>query len=75
MSYLFVIVGKNDNPLFRLDNGKKSESSKHLHEFIIHSSLDVVDELVWKKYDMYFKTIDRLGENYISSFVTASSMY
>ena len=73
MSFLFIIVGKFDNPIFRLDNGKRSESSRHVQEFIIHSSLDVVDELVWKKPEMYLKAIDRIGDNSISSFVTASS--
>ena len=76
MSYLFVVVGKHDNPLFRLDNSaQKTDNSRHLQEFIIHSSLDLVDELVWRKTDMYFKNVDRFGDSSISAFVTASSKF
>lgn len=74
MSYLFIIVGKNDNPLFRLDtNSHKSDTLRHNQEFIIHSALDIVDEIVWKKSDMYLKSIDKFGDSTISTFVTASS--
>jgi hypothetical protein len=60
---LFVIVGKNDNLIYQAEftaNQKVSihfkllvqlvqkEAPTHLSQFILHSSLDVVDELVWK---------------------------
>lgn len=75
MSYLFVIVGKNDNPLYKTEHSvNRTEVGKHFHEFILHSSLDVVDELLWKNTAMYFKNIDRFGDSTISAFVTAGSM-
>ena len=75
MSYLFVIVGKNDNPVYKIEHASRPEAAtKHLQEFILHSSLDVIDDLIWKSTGMYFKNIDRFGENSISAFVTAGSM-
>ena len=75
MSFLFLIVGKNDNPIFRLDSSQRADTARHLQEFIIHSSLDVIDEIVWKKSDMYFRSVDRFGDSTISAFITASSKF
>jgi trafficking protein particle complex subunit 2 len=53
-NYSFVIVGKDDNPLYELDIGfSKKESTPHM--FILHSSLDIVEELVWKNTALYLK--------------------
>ncbi|PRP78559.1 hypothetical protein PROFUN_13616 [Planoprotostelium fungivorum] len=72
---LFVIVGKNDNVIYQaeLTVAQKKESATHLSQFIIHSALDAVEDLVWKKdfNSMYLKTVDRFTTSYISSFVTA----
>lgn len=62
--FLFMIVGKKDAPLFEAelqagskgDTQAKLESKKdesHLPTFIVHASIDVVEETVWKNSNMY----------------------
>ena len=62
--FLFMIIGKNDAPLFEaeLQAGIKLEAAKtdmvrkdetHLPNFLIHASLDVVEEVVWKNPNMF----------------------
>jgi hypothetical protein len=76
MSTLFVIVGKNDKPLysFEYSDAKKflAKDETYLNHFIVHSSLDIVEETVWKNNAMYLKTIDRYGALNISSYVSPS---
>lgn len=59
-----MIVGKKDAPLFeaelqagvKADPQGKSDSKKdesHLPTFIVHASIDVVEETVWKNSNMY----------------------
>lgn len=57
MSYYFVIVGTQDNPLFEHEFGTSkqggdgqarfSEQARHMNQFIVHSSLDIVEEVQW----------------------------
>ena len=44
-SICFLIVGKDDNPIFETQFVQKRES--FLNHFILHAALDVVDEKVW----------------------------
>lgn len=84
MSYYFMIVGTQDNPLFEHEFGTSkqggdgmsrfSEQSKHMNQFVIHSSLDIVEEVQWGTGQMYLKCIDRFFNNYISCFVTAGNI-
>jgi hypothetical protein len=57
MSYYFAIIGTQDNPLFEYEFGTSkqggdgqarfSEQARHLNQFILHSSLDIVEEVQW----------------------------
>ena len=55
MSYYFAIIGTQDNPIFEYEfgtskqggDGKPRFSERHLNQFILHSSLDVVEEVQW----------------------------
>ena len=57
MSYYFCIVGTKDNPLFELEFGTSkqggdgvarfSTEARQLNPFIVHASLDVVEEVQW----------------------------
>ena len=57
MSYYFAIVGTQDNPLFEYEFGTSkqggdgqahfAEQARHLNQFVVHSSLDVVEEVQW----------------------------
>ena len=58
MSYYFCIIGTRDNPLFELEFGtckqggdgvaRFPEQARQLNPFIVHSSLDIVDEVQWQ---------------------------
>ena len=57
MSYYFVIIGTNDNPLFEHEFGTSKsggdgvarfrEEARVMNQFVVHSSLDVVEEVQW----------------------------
>ncbi|KAH8194864.1 hypothetical protein TruAng_010976 [Truncatella angustata] len=83
MSYYFVIIGTQDNPLFEHEFGTSkqggdglsrfSDESRHMNQFIVHSSLDIVEEVQWGTGQMYLKNIDRFFNSYISCFMTPSN--
>lgn len=57
MSYYFCIVGSKDNPLFELEFGTSKQGgdgvarfpaeARRLNPFIVHASLDIVEEVQW----------------------------
>lgn len=63
MSYYFCIVGTHDQPLFEHEFGTSkqggdgvarfSQEARHMNPFIVHSSLDFVDEMQWTNNQMY----------------------
>ncbi|KAI9876959.1 MAG: TRAPP subunit [Pleopsidium flavum] len=84
MSYYFCIVGTKDNPLFEHEFGTSKqggdgiarfrEEARHMNQFIVHSSLDIVEEVQWLNGQMYLKNIDRFQNNYISCFLTGGTI-
>ncbi|KAI0390187.1 Sedlin [Xylariaceae sp. FL0594] len=84
MSYYFVIVGTQDNPLFEHEFGTSkaggdgqarfAEQARHMNQFIVHSSLDIVEEVQWGSGQMYLKCIDRFFNNYVSCFLTGGNV-
>ncbi|EGO57907.1 hypothetical protein NEUTE1DRAFT_81939 [Neurospora tetrasperma FGSC 2508] len=84
MSYYFAIIGTQDNPLFEYEFGTSkqggdgmarfTEQARQLNQFIIHSSLDIVEEVQWTNGQMYLKLVDRFFTSYISCFLTASNI-
>ncbi|GKT46717.1 putative trans-acting enoyl reductase [Colletotrichum spaethianum] len=89
MSYYFAIVGTQDNPLFEYEFGTSkqggdgqsrfNEQIRHLNQFILHSSLDIVEEVQWAQgqivtIDRYLKIVDKFFNNYVSCFVTAGNV-
>eukprot|EP00757_Euglenozoa_sp_SAG-D1_P023828 gene23828-1498_t len=76
MSYIyFAIISKTDAPVFQAEfNADKTQhDGQHmLKQFIIHSTLDPVDDQMWKKANYYLPNVDRFNTFfYISAFVTA----
>lgn len=63
MSYYFAIVGTQDNPLFEYEFGTSKQGGdgqsrftdqvKHLNQFVVHSSLDIAEEVQWSHGQMY----------------------
>ncbi|KAI9681939.1 MAG: TRAPP subunit [Bathelium mastoideum] len=84
MSYYFAIVGTKDNPLFEHEFGTSKQGgdgiarfrdeARHMNQFIVHSSLDIVEEVQWGSGQMYLKHIDRFYNNYISCFLTGGNV-
>ena len=70
MSYYFCIIGTKDNPLFELEFGTSkqggdgiarfSAEARRLNPFIVHASLDIVEEVQWLNSQMSVYPTSRL---------------
>ncbi|CAG8542598.1 11327_t:CDS:2, partial [Scutellospora calospora] len=59
MTYYFAIIGTKDNPIYEtdfsltsakstgIDPSSRKDENRHLNQFIVHSALDLVEELQW----------------------------
>lgn len=84
MSYYFAIIGTQDNPLFEYEFGTSKQGgdgmahfpddSRHLNQLVLHSSLDMVEEMQWATGHMYLKLVDKVFQSYISCLVTPSNV-
>ncbi|KAI9861775.1 MAG: TRAPP subunit [Trichoglossum hirsutum] len=84
MSYYFTIIGTKDNPLFEHEFGTSKsggdgvarfrEEARVMNQFVVHSSLDVVEEVQWASGGMYLKVIDRFHNAHISCFLTGGNI-
>ncbi|KAL1964967.1 hypothetical protein VTN77DRAFT_6167 [Rasamsonia byssochlamydoides] len=86
MSYYFTILSPTDVPLFSLTFGTSKaggdgvarfrfpESAQYMNQFIIHASLDIVEEAQWTNGALYLKHIDTYPPTaaHISAFLTPS---
>ena len=73
-SYVFIMVGKLDNPIYEAEFTDKKEENRHLNQFIIHSALDMVAESMWATNTMFLRTVDKFNDMLISAFVTAGGI-
>eukprot|EP00922_Rhytidocystis_sp_ex-Travisia-forbesii_P055395 GHVS01082025.1.p2 GENE.GHVS01082025.1~~GHVS01082025.1.p2 ORF type:complete len:125 (-),score=13.54 GHVS01082025.1:29-403(-) len=71
--YVLVIVGKGDCPLFEIDLSKdnRRDDTPHLDQFIIHQSLDIVDELVWQSNTLFLKNVDSFNGFHVCGLCSA----
>ncbi|KFZ25472.1 hypothetical protein V502_00076 [Pseudogymnoascus sp. VKM F-4520 (FW-2644)] len=84
MSFYFAIVGTQDNPLFEYEFGSSKqggdgiarfpEQARYMNQFVVHSSLDIVEEVQWGTGQMYLKCLDRFYNNYVSCFITPGNI-
>ncbi|KAL4820037.1 Sedlin [Aspergillus spinulosporus] len=88
MSYYFTILSPTDAPLFNIAFGTSKSGgdgiarfrfpdaaqNTYMTQFIIHSSLDMLEEAQWMGGNMYLKHIDTYppASAYISAFLTPS---
>jgi len=71
---MLVIVGKKDVPLYETNLGFIKKNIQHQHYFIMHASLDIVDEIANVKTDMYLKKVDSQSDVSVYSFLTAGNI-
>jgi trafficking protein particle complex subunit 2 len=71
---MFLIIGKNDVPLYEASLGTVRRDIGHLNQFIIHAALDIVDEEAPLSSNMYLKTVDKFNDLYVSAYVTAANV-
>lgn len=46
-----------------------------MNQFIVHSSLDIIEEVQWASSTMYMKCVDRFNNLFVSCFLTAGSTF
>ncbi|GJP65731.1 hypothetical protein CLOP_g22594 [Closterium sp. NIES-67] len=70
----FVIVGRNDCPLYdaELGTAPRRDEAAHLHQFIVHAAIDIVQDAVWATNNMYLKAVDKFNDLLVSVYVTAA---
>lgn len=71
---MFLIIGKNDVPLYEASLGTVKKDIGHLNQFIIHAALDIVDEDAPLSQSMYLTTVDKFNDLYVSAYVTAANI-
>lgn len=72
MSFYFAIIGHKDNPLFEHEFGTSKSSGdgisrftqdqRRMNQFIVHASLDVVEEVQWGTGNMYIPPFSPLPQ-------------
>lgn len=68
-----MLVGTKE-PLYKVEFKNRKEENAHVNEFLIHSALDVVDEMTWTTSAMALKVVDTFNDQYVSAFVTATNL-
>ena len=75
----FVIVGKNDAPLYDVDLAADPSSSgqvadaqarpQYLYHFILHAALDALDDAEWTQKTAYLGTVDRFNNLNVAGYI------
>mmetsp|Transcript_102501 Transcript_102501/g.330736 ORF Transcript_102501/g.330736 Transcript_102501/m.330736 type:complete len:147 (-) Transcript_102501:148-588(-) len=70
---VLIIVGKDDSPIYEADLSSSGtrEDSPHLGQFVIHASLDLVEEVVWTTSSMFLRVVDKFNDFHVSAYCTA----
>ena len=79
MSYYFAIIGTQDNPLFEYEFGtakqggdgvaRFAEQARHMNQFIVHSSLDIVEEVQWAGPGQMYDSLLLILFNYTKAII------
>lgn len=69
----FVIVARNDCPIYESELGTapKKDEGTHLHQFILHAALDIVQDALWTTNAMFLKVVDKFNDLLVSVYVSA----
>lgn len=84
MSYYLAIIGPKDTPIYTLEFGTYRQGNdglskfppemKELSPFVLHSTLDIVEDVQWSTPALYLKAVDNFYAYMISAFVTAGNI-
>ncbi|KAG1678259.1 hypothetical protein FOA52_013879 [Chlamydomonas sp. UWO 241] len=67
----FVIAGPSDTPLYEVDlTGPKEQQAQYLHQFVLHASLDAVEDAILTSKECHLKVVDRFNNLMVTAFVT-----
>ncbi|KAJ2609092.1 TRAPP subunit [Coemansia sp. RSA 1365] len=73
-TYYFAIVGATDSPLYEAEFGIHRAENKHLHQFVVHAALDLVEDALFLTNACYLKTVDKYNDWNVSAYVTPSNV-
>ncbi|KAJ2081959.1 TRAPP subunit [Coemansia sp. RSA 988] len=73
-TYYFAIVGATDSPLYEAEFGVNRSENKHLHQFVVHAALDLVEDALFLTNACYLKTVDKYNDWNVSAYVTPSNV-
>ena len=73
---LFYVVGaRNDSPIFMADYSSTSKpDQRHLYDFVLHASLDAVDELLKTSTHAHLGRVDSFNDLIVSAWVCCNSV-
>ncbi|KAI5818471.1 Sedlin [Pyronema omphalodes] len=84
MTFYFAIIGTKDNPIYETEfgtskqggdgNARFPDEQRPMNQFILHSALDIVEEVQWVQKELYLKTVDRFNNLLVSCFLTAGNI-
>lgn len=84
MSYYFAIIGTDDQPIYELEAGTYKQGGdgiarfhqevRELNPYILHASLDIIEDLQWKSNSIFFKNMDHFYGFNISGYLTAGNV-
>ncbi|KAJ1754191.1 TRAPP subunit [Coemansia sp. RSA 2523] len=73
-TYYFAIVGSADSPLYEAEFGVQRNENKHLHQFVVHAALDLVEDALFTTNACYLKIVDTYNDWNVSAYVTPSNV-
>ena len=70
---LFAIVGRSE-PLYEAELGGEAAAApaelSYLHQFVLHSSLDLIQNAMWNNNATFLRQVDRFNSLQVSAYVT-----
>lgn len=72
---VFTIVSRSD-PVYEAEFGSNGKDDlSYLHQFILHSSLDLVENTMWTNNQTFLRVVDRFNNLMVSAYITPGGAY
>ncbi|GBG28971.1 Trafficking protein particle complex subunit 2 [Hondaea fermentalgiana] len=73
MALAFAVVGAKELVYeCRLSAGSGVQDQAHVHQFVMHSALDMVEERMWQTSGMYLRVVDEFNDFQVHAWVAAN---